>query len=229
MKKTFYYIQNQSIFPIDVIQPEPEEVRDGAGILVERIIREVNLDYPPLTEERGVAVGETLQDAQQGKYVLLDAIQAQFYLDNPTASAEEVWNAALTPPPPPPPPPTLEELKAELIGKIMAHDSSPAVNEFYVNEMPLWFSKEERIALKNRLDTEEAFNKITTKLWLPGMMVEIPIANLRGLLAKVELYAIEAYDVTQMHVYNAGKITEVKDVPKYDFTTGYPQKESFTL
>lgn len=43
-------------------------------------------------------VGDTLEDYNNGKFVLLNEQQVQFHLDNPDASVEEVYNMAINKP-----------------------------------------------------------------------------------------------------------------------------------
>ena len=227
--KTFYYLCAGQIIALEKTKYDIGESLTADGTWKTKATIEHNMNLPPLLAEDGYSIGETLQDAQQGKYVLLDATQAQFHLGNPTASAEEVWNAALTPPPPPPAPPTLEQVKQAKIAELVAYDSSPAVNTFYLGNAPMWLTKEERIALKNRLDTEEALSKPTTKLWFGSNVLELPIPVAKQVLLAIEGYAIEAYDVTATHAVAIQALETSQEVQEYDYTADYPTKPTFTF
>ena len=199
---TFYYIKK-----IKIISVEDEQTES------------------PLTSENGYSVGTTWEDAQHDKFVLLNSDQVAFHLNNPYATAKEVWNCALIPPHIP----TLEEVIAKKVNDIKAYDTSLNVNEFYVNGMSLWFPKEERIALKNRIDTEAALSIENTKVWLSDMVIEMPVENMRNLLLVVEKYAIESFDVTNYHMLQVKNLLTKEEVEQYDITTGYPEKISINL
>ena len=124
----------------------------------------------------------------------------------------------------------LDELKKELKDKILAYDSSDAVNSFIMNGESIWLDKATRVGLKLRFDAEKAVGKTETTLWLDGKSFTIPlIGNITAIdiLNGLELYASECYDNTQRHLGIVDQLYLEEDVIAYNFTVGYPKKLVF--
>lgn len=124
----------------------------------------------------------------------------------------------------------MEAAKKELIDKIIAYDSSEAVNSFSFGGIPMWLDKATRVGLKLRFEAELALGKETTTLWLNGMNFTLPLSgegNAMNVLTALELYASASYDVTQMHLASVSLITTAEEIIGYDYTSGYPEKLVF--
>ena len=129
------------------------------------------------------------------------------------------------------PEPTEEELldkaKENKLREIKRYDSSPAVNEFTIAEMPVWLDKSTRVGLKLRFDAELASGKDQTVLWYDGMQFPLDLQMAIQMLNAIELYASACYDKTQQHIASIKIMTTVDDVNSYDYRSGYPEKLRF--
>lgn len=118
----------------------------------------------------------------------------------------------------------LDEVKAEVLAKIDAYDTSSDVNSFSLNGLPVWLDKDTRVGLMNSTQIEKAAGHETTTLWLGSVSLVINCDLAIQLLSALELYALECYNKTAEHKANVGKLTSIEEVEAYDYTTGYPDK-----
>lgn len=129
------------------------------------------------------------------------------------------------------PEPTEEELfnrsKKFKMDEIIRYDSSREVNEFYIQEMPVWLDKATRSGLMLRFNSELALKKENTTLWYEGYSFTLPLNTAMQMLYALEVYASECYDNTQLHLANIEKIETKEELDAYDYRTGYPEKLRF--
>lgn len=118
----------------------------------------------------------------------------------------------------------LDEVKAEVLAKIDAYDTSSEVNSFSLNGLPVWLDKDTRVGLMNSTQIEKAAGHETTTLWLGSVNLVINCDLAIQLLSALELYALECYNKTAEHKANVGKLTSIEEVEAYDYTIGYPDK-----
>lgn len=118
----------------------------------------------------------------------------------------------------------LAMLKESKLDEIEAYDKSAAVNSFLFNGESHWldfnlrdrvFQGNERLKLMGRTDTT---------LWLDGMCIELPIEQAQMLIANIEAYAKDCYNVTERHKAEVKALKTYDEVMAYDITTGYPEK-----
>ena len=112
----------------------------------------------------------------------------------------------------------LAEAKELKLAEIEAYDKSNAVNSFTLDGMPLWLSQEVRISVMN-----------STNVWLNGMKLVLPCDLVLELLAKIENYALLAFDTTEEHKANVRRLTTIEEVEQYDYKKGYPEPLKITL
>lgn len=129
------------------------------------------------------------------------------------------------------PEPTEEELfnkaKTLKMDEVIRYDSSRDVNEFYIQEMPIWLDKATRAGLMLRFNSELALKKENTTLWYEGQSFTLPLNTAMQMLYALEVYASECYDNTQLHLANIEKIETKEDLDAYDYRVGYPEKLRF--
>ena len=129
------------------------------------------------------------------------------------------------------PQPTEEQLLAEALmnkqREISDYDQSPAVNEFYVGDIPMWLDKATRAGLLLRFNAEKAQGLITTTLWSDGRQYPLNVDEAIAMLFAIELYASACYDNTQRHLAAVNALTTVEEIEQYDYTEGYPSKLRF--
>jgi len=61
-----------------------------------------------------------------------------------------------------------------------------------------------------------------------GKEYTFPINTWLYMLNILEIYAAEALNTTERHKHNINNLNSVEEVIQYDFTTGYPEKITFT-
>ena len=110
------------------------------------------------------------------------------------------------------------------LSQITLYDKSEAVNSFLLNGESHWldfnlrdrvFQGNERLKLMGRTDTT---------LWLDGMCIELPIEQAQMLIANIEAYAKDCYNVTEHHKAEVKALKTYDEVMAYDITAGYPEK-----
>ena len=123
----------------------------------------------------------------------------------------------------------LKFIKNNLINEINSFDQSIVINEFFLNNIPMWFDKSTRTSLMSRFNAEKQKNKNNTTIWYNNISFTINIEKAIQMLYDIELYAAECYDTTQKHIYNILSFNTIEDVEKYNYTINYPQKLYFTI
>lgn len=125
---------------------------------------------------------------------------------------------------------TFDELKRLKIVDIVQYDTSITVNEFFVNDVPMWFNKNERASLQHLADTEQALGNTNISLWTtttPPMRMELTIEQMKQMLIMLENYAMKCYNTTQQHIANVYALTDIEEVKAYNYQTKYPEKLRF--
>ena len=121
----------------------------------------------------------------------------------------------------------LAAIKADLIAQITAYDTSDAVNSFTLQGKQMWLPKETRVGLVNSITIEKNAGKEVTGLWHDGVRYELPVDTALQMLAALELYALECYNVTAAHKAAVSALESVEDIVAYDYTQNYPEKLIF--
>lgn len=117
--------------------------------------------------------------------------------------------------------------KIVLLEKIRLWDISDAVNQFTINEVPVWLDKQTRSGLMLRFDSETAMGKEDTVLWFNNHKFPLNLKIATQMLYAIEDYASKCYDTTQQHYSNVSSLTTVEEYQDYDYQSGYPEKLIF--
>jgi hypothetical protein len=112
---------------------------------------------------------------------------------------------------------------------VQLYDKSNNVEEFYINEIPLWLDRDERAILQRRFEIELKNGIHTSTLWKNEQSFSVNISDGMLMLDQLELYAIKCFDNTQSHINKIKHITNLDSAKAYDYTTGYPDKLHFVL
>ena len=123
--------------------------------------------------------------------------------------------------------PTLAEKKTQKKEEITMYDSSRSVNEFYMNNYPVWLDKATRAGLKLRFEAEIAMGKTDTVLWYEGSQFPLSLEQAMQMLYAIEVYASACYDNTQRHLSEVDKLETIEEVEAYNYRKGYPDKLRF--
>lgn len=164
--------------------------------------------------------GTTYEDFLAGNWVRLSAEQTAFKEAHPDATVREVMAMQLTPAREP----TLEEVKEAKIREIDEYDKSSAVNEFYLNDVPVWLDKATRVGLRNSLTCERNAGRTESTMWFNGVAMKLNIEIAFKMLESLELYALECYNVTAQHKSNIRILNTIKEVEDYNYKNSYPNK-----
>lgn len=121
----------------------------------------------------------------------------------------------------------LAAAKAEKIAQIDAYDSSPAVEQFTINDTPMWLGHELRQQIRTSADAYEALGYENMTKVFNGTEFTFPINTWRQMLNALEVYAAEALNTTERHKNIVNAMGSVQDVVNYDYTQGYPLKLEF--
>ena len=123
----------------------------------------------------------------------------------------------------------IDHVRNRKIHEIEDYDSSPEVNEFFVNGLPVWLDKATRVGLVLRFQSEKAVGKSVTTLWYNGIQFSMLIELGEQILCAIENYASACYDNTQLHLSVLSTLQTIEEIESYDHTTGYPEKLNFNL
>lgn len=121
----------------------------------------------------------------------------------------------------------LYSVKAQKIADIDAYDTSDAVNGFAYQGQTMWIDKATRVGLVNAVDSAMLLGKETITFGISGVSVTLPCAVAKAMLAQLELYALECYNVTLAHKNAVAELSNVAEIEAYDITAGYPSKLEF--
>lgn len=125
--------------------------------------------------------------------------------------------------------PTPQTVREKVIANIEVYDKSDAVNLFTLAGRQMWLDKDTRVGLVNSINIEKSAGKETTSLWFDAVQYEIPIDAALQMLAALELYALDCYNITQAHIASVKLLDDMGTLEAYDYTAGYPDKLVFNL
>lgn len=123
----------------------------------------------------------------------------------------------------------LQQEKEKKIALIKDYDKSQAVNSFLVNGRRAWLDKATRVGLVNSLQIEKAAGRTITELWLDGEKYTVGIDEVLQMLAMLELYAKDCYNMTEQHISTVNSLTDLNRVYNYNYTLGYPRRLRFEV
>ena len=123
----------------------------------------------------------------------------------------------------------LSKQKRKLINEINAYDTSDEVNSFFLNGIKVWLNKDTRVGLMSSLTIEKNAGKEESTLWFNNICITINCDAAIQMLSALELYALSCYNVTAQHRIAVQNLTTLEAAMAYDYTTGYPEKLSFTI
>lgn len=115
-----------------------------------------------------------------------------------------------------------------VISKINEYDKSSQVNGVTINGMYTWFDKATRVGLRNSTNVLKKLGNETTSLWVNNKEITIKCDQLTDMLDKLEIYALNCFDTTSKHKRNVYQLSTIEEIENYDYTSGYPEKLTFT-
>ena len=124
---------------------------------------------------------------------------------------------------------TIDELKEMKIAEINTYDKSDAVNSFTLAGKQIWLDKDTRVGLVNSIGIEKESGRMNTTLWYNAEKYVIPVDTALQMLNRLELYALDCYNVTQSHIAAVRSLSDAGQVEAYNYKTGYPEQLNFVL
>lgn len=121
----------------------------------------------------------------------------------------------------------IAEAKENKLKELEAYDKSNAVNEFTLNDNPMWIELELRKSVAHDLNVLKAKGIENYTFWNGSTPISLPVSVFESILNDVELYALECFNVTASHKANIEKLETIDDINAYNFTVGYPDKLTF--
>ena len=115
------------------------------------------------------------------------------------------------------------------IAEINAYDKSDAVNSFTLAGKQIWLDKDTRVGLVNSIGIEKESGRMNTTLWYNAEKYVIPVDDALAMLNRLELYALDCYNVTQSHIAAVRSLFDAGQVEAYSYKTGYPEQLNFVL
>ena len=119
---------------------------------------------------------------------------------------------------------TLQEAIVDKLQELKEYDKSAEVNSCYINNNPVWFSAEERLKIKNGIESGAVLGREAYTIVFNGWNLVLPNNTALQFLAQLECYAVECYNVTASHELAISRLDSIEEVNVYDFTLGYPEK-----
>ena len=125
--------------------------------------------------------------------------------------------------------PTLQDVINTKISDILQYDTSDQVNSFTINGQSGWIERNTRVALLHALDVVEQSGGNIYTVWFNEIPLTLDIATIKQFLSALELYAIEALNVTNQHILQVKQLQSIEEVENFDITQGYPNKIELNL
>ena len=123
--------------------------------------------------------------------------------------------------------------KEMLLREIAVFDDKPKgeVNVFYLGELPMWFTYDRRMAIKNGVESSQTMGRTNYTIYDDdtGLSVSVSCETALQILAALEVYALDCLSTTNKHKAAVKALTSVDEVTAYDYKSGYPDKLTFTL
>ena len=208
-------------------------------IYIQKDTKSIYVEFDSLLDE-SYGTGDTWESYAEGAWVLLTAGQLAFRGAHPHASVQEVFNMELIPAPDPLPEPE-RALREAIKAKIFAIDvyDNTEVNRFVFKmgeeEIPVWFDAPQRatyqtsIGARRKLIAAGLETEAAIRLPIAGRVAVLPLDSAELMLARLQKYADDAYNVTYMHRVTVEQLTEIEEVDAYDYTAGYPERLTFEI
>lgn len=187
--------------------------------------------------------GTTIEDYDNGAFLLLSSEQVAFHEAHPEASPIECWNMEIPSSPEPEPVPEPDALviaRQEKLQEIADQDEFS--NKFFVSvtqggvevaNQELWIDKDLRNSLYSiTLPALQSDGETKTKLWTTGtppQSIEVPISWAMEKLPLLEIYAKRTYDRRASNEAATYAATTVEEIQAINVKADYPNFLTFEL
>lgn len=121
----------------------------------------------------------------------------------------------------------IQFLKERLKDEIRRYDKSKEVEDFSIGGVHMWFDSNKRTKVWENLMTAQQKGEENVTLRDGGLAFPMTVAMGWQLYYAVLDYARATWDVTEIHLAEASKLTTVEEILAYDYKQGYPEKLAF--
>lgn len=118
----------------------------------------------------------------------------------------------------------LEYMRKAMLYYIEKYDTSSYVNVFELNGIQTWLDKATRVGLVNSINVTQRAGGQKIELWLGNYKLELNCNKAIELLSKIEIYAMNCFNVTSLHKKQVSQFSNIEDFLNYDYKSGYPDK-----
>lgn len=125
--------------------------------------------------------------------------------------------------------PTLIDIKNYLLSLQKEYDSSIEVNCFILNDKKVWFDKATRVGLINSINVKKKQKAAYIELWFGNKKLNVDITYAEEFLNKLELYAMECFNITKKHIIEISTFENIEDLLNFDITAEYPKQIEFDI
>lgn len=106
---------------------------------------------------------------------------------------------------------------------------SGAVKVFAINGVSGWLDSEARVSIRRSVADKAAQGRESVTVYISDAGFTMTPAKAEEILAAVEVYASDCFDVTENHKAAVDALDNVDAVEAYDYANGYPQPLQFEL
>ena len=124
---------------------------------------------------------------------------------------------------------SIEAHKRNKLREIEVYDISENVKGFFLGDTLLWLDKDTRSGLVNTLNSAVIVGRDNVNIWFSGLYITLHIEEARQMLAALEIYATDCYNVTAMHKMQVNEMNDVDSIDAFDVTADYPQRLVFNM
>lgn len=118
----------------------------------------------------------------------------------------------------------LEYMRKAMLYYIEKYDTSSSVNGFELNGMQTWLDKATRVGLVNSINVTQRAGGQKIELWIGNYKLQLDCNKAIELLSKIEMYAMNCFNVTSLHKKQVSEFSNIEDFLNYDYKSGYPNK-----
>ena len=123
----------------------------------------------------------------------------------------------------------LASVKTAKKSEIEDYAKSGAVKVFAINGVSGWLDSEARVSIRRAVADKAAQGRESVTVYLSEVGFTMTPAKAEEILAAVEVYASDCFDVTENHKAAVDALDNVDAVEAYDYANGYPQPLQFEL
>ena len=123
----------------------------------------------------------------------------------------------------------LELAKTAKLYEVEQYAKSSEVKDFAINDVHGWEDSNDRSSISKAASDKKAAGRDTYNLHHGGVSFSTTPDMVVDIIARVEVYASDCFDVTEAHKSAVTDLTDINEVENYVVTSNYPEKVSFQL